>query len=46
MGYVKQIKPVFLSCEDIVLESGKLMKFYWRDNTMNNVIRRIPKWNL
>ena len=41
MGVVKKIRPVMLSDDEIVLESGKIMKVFWKDNTFNNLFRRM-----
>jgi len=40
MGTVKQINPVYLSKGNITLESGKLMRVFWRDRTFSNLIVR------
>jgi len=42
MGIVKEINPVYLSQDDVTLESGKLMRRFWRDRTVNSLLRRIP----
>lgn len=43
MGMMKKINPVVPSCEVVVLESGKLLRRYWHDVSMNRVIGRIPE---
>jgi len=40
---VKVVDPVWVSVQDVVLESGKLLKVFWKDKTINGLLRRVPK---
>jgi len=39
---VKVVDPVCVSFQVVVLESGKLLKVFWKDKTINNILRRVP----
>lgn len=41
MGTIKTVNPVLISNQDITLESGKLMRVFWRDRTINNLMWRM-----
>ena len=42
MGRIVRVNPVVISVDCTVLESGKLLRRFWRDRTINCVIGRIP----
>lgn len=42
MGYIKP-NPIFLSVQDIVMETGKITKRIWKDVTMNSIISRMDE---
>ena len=41
MGQIKPLNHIFLSYQDIVMESGKLLKVFWKDNTVNGLLSRM-----
>jgi len=42
MGLVRKINSDRVSCEVVVLESGKVLRRYWNDLSMNSILRRTP----
>ena len=41
MGYVKYPKYPLLSTTTVTLESGKQLKTFWKDNTINELLDRM-----
>jgi len=40
MGYVKYPDHPLLSTTTVIMESGKQLKTFWKDKTINNIIKR------
>lgn len=41
MGHVKPLNPILLSYQDVVMESGKMLKVFWKDKTINAILERM-----